>query len=107
MSAASCKPGGVILVFCPNFDSARDQSGQAESNLVMPTRHLSYFTKRSVHRLCALAGMELLWFKTAGIDIGDIMSWRESRGMPRDLRLWQRRRMRCSPLSMSSRSATT
>lgn len=86
---ALLQPGGVILVFCPNFDSIAIRAAQAESNLVMPTRHLSYFTKRSVHRLCALAGMELLWFKTAGIDIGDIMAWRESRGMPRDLRLWQ------------------
>lgn len=84
------QPAGVTLVFCPNFDSVAIRASQAESNLVMPTRHLSYFTKRSVHKLCTLAGMELMWFKTAGIDIGDIMAWYESRGMQRDLSLWQK-----------------
>ena len=83
------KPGGVILVFCPNFTSLAISTARAESNLVMPTRHLSYFTRSSVLRLCALAGMKLLWFSTAGIDIGDLMAWYESRGMPRNLPLWQ------------------
>jgi 2-polyprenyl-3-methyl-5-hydroxy-6-metoxy-1,4-benzoquinol methylase len=83
-------PHGIVLVFCPNFDSIAITVSRAESNLVMPTRHLSYFTKESAHKLCALAGLRLMWFKTAGIDIGDIMSWYENRGMPRDLQLWQR-----------------
>lgn len=86
---STLKPGGVVLVFCPNFDSIAIRAARAESNLVMPTRHLSYFTKSSVQRLCALAGMRLLWFNTAGIDIGDLMSWYESHGMPRDLQHWQ------------------
>jgi 2-polyprenyl-3-methyl-5-hydroxy-6-metoxy-1,4-benzoquinol methylase len=83
------KPGGIVLVFSPNFDSLAISAARAESNLVMPTRHLSYFTRSSVHRLCTLAGLRLLWFRTAGIDIGDLMSWRESQGAPRDLPLWQ------------------
>jgi 2-polyprenyl-3-methyl-5-hydroxy-6-metoxy-1,4-benzoquinol methylase len=83
------RPGGIVLVFCPNFDSLAIRAAGAESNLVMPTRHLSYFTRTSVQRLCELAGMRLLWFRTAGIDIGDIMAWQENRGMPRDLSLWQ------------------
>jgi 2-polyprenyl-3-methyl-5-hydroxy-6-metoxy-1,4-benzoquinol methylase len=86
---ALLQPGGIVLVFCPNFDSLAITTTRAESNLVMPTRHLSYFTRRSVQRLCELAGMRILWFATAGIDIGDLMSWCESRGMPRDLPLWQ------------------
>jgi 2-polyprenyl-3-methyl-5-hydroxy-6-metoxy-1,4-benzoquinol methylase len=83
------RTGGIALVFCPNFDSLAIRAAGAESNLVMPTRHLSYFTRTSVQRLCELAGMRLLWFRTAGIDIGDIMAWQESRGLPRDLPLWQ------------------
>ena len=84
------KAGGIALVFCPNFTSLAITAAKADSNLVMPTRHLSYFTKSLVQRLCTLAGMRLLWFKTAGIDIGDMMSWCESRGTQRDLHLWQR-----------------
>src|SRR5262249_35475249 len=72
------------------FDSLAIRAAGADSNLVMPTRHLSYFTRSSVQRLCDLAGMQLLWFRTAGIDIGDIMAWQESRGMPRHLSLWPR-----------------
>ncbi len=52
---ALLQPGGIVLVFCPNFDSLAIRAAQAESNLVMPTRHLSYFTRRSVYRLCELA----------------------------------------------------
>jgi SAM-dependent methyltransferase len=83
------RPGGVTLVFCPNFDSLAIRAARGESNLVMPTRHLSYFTRSSVERLCALAGMRLLWFRTAGIDVGDLMAWYERRGMVRNLTLWQ------------------
>ncbi len=83
------RPGGIVLVFCPNFESLAISAARAESNLVMPTRHLSYFTRTSVQRLCELTGMRLLWYRTAGIDIGDIMAWQESRGMPRNLSLWQ------------------
>jgi SAM-dependent methyltransferase len=86
---AVLKPGGIVLVFCPNFDSLAISVTRADSNLVMPTRHLSYFTRDSVQRLCELAGVRMLWFATAGIDIGDLMSWYESRGMPRDLPTWQ------------------
>jgi 2-polyprenyl-3-methyl-5-hydroxy-6-metoxy-1,4-benzoquinol methylase len=89
VARGTLKPGGIVLVFCPNFDSIAIRASRAESNLVMPTRHLSYFTKSSVQKLCALAGMKLMWFKTAGIDIGDMMSWYESRGMQRELQLWQ------------------
>jgi SAM-dependent methyltransferase len=84
------RPGGLVLVFSPNFDSLAIRATRADSNLVMPTRHLSYFTRSSVERLCTLAGLRLGWFRTAGIDIGDIMAWCESRDMPRDLQLWQR-----------------
>ena len=86
---ALLKPDGVALVFTPNFDSLAIKTQKADSNLVMPTRHLSYFTKSSVRKLCSVAGMKLLWFRTAGIDIGDLMAWYESQGMSRDLSLWQ------------------
>jgi SAM-dependent methyltransferase len=83
------KPDGVVLVFCPNFDSLAIRTQQADSNLVMPTRHLSYFTRSSVAKLCDVTTMNLLWFRTAGIDIGDLMAWYEGRGMQRDLATWQ------------------
>jgi 2-polyprenyl-3-methyl-5-hydroxy-6-metoxy-1,4-benzoquinol methylase len=87
---SALKPGGIALIFSPNFASLAITASRAQSNLVMPTRHLSYFTRSSVERLCALAGMKLSWFKTAGIDVGDLMSWCESLGAQRDLELWQK-----------------
>ena len=83
------KHDGIALVFCPNFDSLAIRATGAASNLVMPTRHLSYFSRSSVHKLCELSGMKLLWFRTAGLDVGDLMSWFESRGMQRNLAQWQ------------------
>ncbi len=83
-------PGGVALVFCPNFESLAIGAQTSESNLVMPTRHLSYFNRSSVEELCRRGGVQLMWFRTCGIDIGDLMAWQESKGMPRDLQLWQR-----------------
>jgi 2-polyprenyl-3-methyl-5-hydroxy-6-metoxy-1,4-benzoquinol methylase len=73
---------GIVLVFCPNFNSVAIQAAKFESNLVLPTSHLSY--------LCELSKLQLLWYATAGIDVGDIMSWQEFHGMPKDLIQWQK-----------------
>lgn len=71
---------GIIVIFTPHFDSLAIKVMKAESNLIMPAEHLSYFTEGSIKSLSALSGMELIYFKTKGIDVGDLKSYYEFKG---------------------------
>ena len=103
------RPGGLVLVFESELRftcDPRDPRG-VETSSASPTRHLSYFARSSVDKLCELAGLKLSWFRTAGIDIGDIMSWSESHAMPRDLALWQRLSDALQPVSWTTWRSVT
>lgn len=67
--------GGIILIFTPNFDSVAIQTMKEKSNLIMPAEHLTYFTKKSIDKLAELADMNLTYFVTKGIDIGDLKGY--------------------------------
>jgi 2-polyprenyl-3-methyl-5-hydroxy-6-metoxy-1,4-benzoquinol methylase len=73
------KPDGIILVFTPQYDSVAIQEMKEYSNLIMPAEHLSYFTKTTVEKLTELTNMELVYYVTKGIDIGDLKSFYDYR----------------------------
>jgi 2-polyprenyl-3-methyl-5-hydroxy-6-metoxy-1,4-benzoquinol methylase len=82
--------GGIILIYTPNFDSVGISVMRDRSNLVVPSRHLTYFNRQSISVLANLAKMRVDWFETAGIDIGDIKSLFEPmEERPADNELWQ------------------
>ena len=74
------KKGGIILVFTPNFDSLSVHIMKEAHNIIVPAEHLMYFTKRSVEVMTERAGLNLVYFKTCGIDLGDLKSYYEWRG---------------------------
>jgi 2-polyprenyl-3-methyl-5-hydroxy-6-metoxy-1,4-benzoquinol methylase len=74
-SKALLNPGGIIVVFTPNFDSLGIQQLKQDSSLVCPPAHLTYFTKQSVEKLASLTGMELVHLETKGMDIADIHAY--------------------------------
>lgn len=76
------RPNGIVVIFTPNFDSVALDIMKEESNLVCPTDHLTYFTQKSVIHLAARAGLSLVYYRTCGIDMGDIKSYFESKGKP-------------------------
>lgn len=74
------KKDGIILIFTPQFDSVAIQTMKDKSNLIMPAEHLSYFTKKTVQFLSEKTKMEIVYFATKGIDIGDLKSFYEFQG---------------------------
>jgi len=63
---------GIILIFTPQFDSAAIQIMKEKSNLIMPAEHLSYFTEETVQYLAKVTDMEIKYYATKGIDLGDL-----------------------------------
>ncbi|MGE7110294.1 class I SAM-dependent methyltransferase [Lysinibacillus sp. NPDC047702] len=76
------KEEGIILIFTPQFDSVAIQTMKDKSNLVMPAEHLSYFNEKSVEVLAELSDMDLNYFETKGIDLGDLKAFYEYSNQP-------------------------
>lgn len=66
---------GFILIFTPQFDSVAIQTLKEYSNLVMPAEHLSYFTYETMLKLAELTDMEMSYYQTKGIDLGDLKGY--------------------------------
>lgn len=81
LGAKKClKPRGILLIFTPNFDSLAIQIEKEHSNLIIPAEHLTYFTKKAVEQLAKRIDLDLSYFATCGIDLGDLKSffeWKE------------------------------
>ncbi|MGE7544931.1 class I SAM-dependent methyltransferase [Sporosarcina newyorkensis] len=71
------EPNGIILIFTPQFDSVAIHEMKDKSNLIMPSEHLSYFTKNSIEFIASKVDMKLEYYCTKGIDIGDLKSFYE------------------------------
>lgn len=74
------KKGGLILIFTPNFDSYAVSKMKEDSNMVTPADHLMYFNRSSIEYLAEKLDVELLFFQTKGIDMGDLKSYYEAKG---------------------------
>lgn len=73
-------PGGILVVFTPNFDSFAISVMRELSNLIVPAEHLLYFTYDSVNFLAQKSKMELVYYATKGIDLGDCKAFYELQG---------------------------
>lgn len=71
------KENGIIVIFTPQFDSVAIQTMKDKSNLIMPAEHLSYFTEKTVEKLAELSEMQIVYYTTKGIDLGDLKSFYE------------------------------
>jgi SAM-dependent methyltransferase len=69
------RPGGIGLIYTPNFDSLAFLAVQEQNNLICPPQHLFYFNRSSFLKCCELAGLELVHFETKGTDAQDIYSY--------------------------------
>ena len=73
---------GILLIFAPNFDSLSIYVMKEHSNLIAPAEHLTYFTKKSAEVLAQNTEMKITYFKTCGIDLGDLKSFYEYNACP-------------------------
>lgn len=77
---AFLKPGGMMLLYVPHFDSLSVQVMRDKSSLVTPLEHILFFTKKAMQTLADRVGFEMTYFKTRGIDMGDLKSFFEDQG---------------------------
>ncbi|MAV63569.1 MAG: hypothetical protein CMG00_00085 [Candidatus Marinimicrobia bacterium] len=69
------EPGGISILFTPNFDSLAFKILGNRNSLIMPVEHLYYFTKESLGIAIDKSNLEILHFETKGMDIPDIYSY--------------------------------
>ena len=73
------KKDGILLIFTPNANSIAFDYMMEKQNLVTPPIHLHYFNKKSIEKL-GDKPLSLIYFKTAGLDIGDIYAYERDKG---------------------------
>jgi 2-polyprenyl-3-methyl-5-hydroxy-6-metoxy-1,4-benzoquinol methylase len=69
--AALLKPGGILFLYVPNYDSASRLLMGPEAHFIWPTHHLNYYTPATLRDLMARRGLEVELTATEGLDIAD------------------------------------
>ena len=73
------KKNGILLIYTPNADSIGFHYMKERQNNVTPPLHLHYFNEKSINKL-ARNSFSSIYFKTAGLDIGDIYAHERDNG---------------------------
>lgn len=73
------KKDGCLLIYTPNANSFAFDYMKENQNLVIPPLHLHYFNKKSIEKLGG-KNFSLVYFETAGLDIGDIYAYERDKG---------------------------
>lgn len=71
------KPGGIVFLYVPNYDSASRLLMGAEAHFIWPTHHLNYYTPVTIGDLMARSGLEVEMMATEGLDIVDYLWYRQ------------------------------
>lgn len=65
------KPGGILFLYVPNYDSASRLLMGREAHFIWPTHHLNYYTPATISDLMCRIGLEVQMLRTEGLDIVD------------------------------------
>jgi 2-polyprenyl-3-methyl-5-hydroxy-6-metoxy-1,4-benzoquinol methylase len=67
------KPGGIVFVYVPNYDSASRFLMGKDAHFIWPTHHLNYYTPVTLRDLMAREGLETVYVATEGLDLADYL----------------------------------
>ena len=70
------RPGGILFLYVPNYDSASRLLMGADAHFIWPTHHLNYYTPATIRELLAREGLETAYVATEGLDIVDYLWYR-------------------------------
>lgn len=71
--SALLRPGGLLFLYVPNYDSASRMLMGADAHFIWPTHHLNYYTPTTIADLLTRAGLDLAWIATEGLDFVDYL----------------------------------
>ena len=92
--AALLKPGGIIFLYVPNYDSASRLLMGKDAHFIWPTHHLNYYTPQTIRDVMRRQGLTAEYVATEGLDIVDDLWYRrEVHGA--DDAGWRRSPTRC------------
>ncbi|MDP9173326.1 MAG: class I SAM-dependent methyltransferase [Planctomycetota bacterium] len=72
-AAAALRPGGVLAIMLPHFDSIYRYLGGTRDPYFVPPEHLNHFNVRSLSRLCEQFGMKVVRLETASGFKNDVL----------------------------------
>jgi 2-polyprenyl-3-methyl-5-hydroxy-6-metoxy-1,4-benzoquinol methylase len=70
------KPGGILFLYVPNYDSASRLLMGSHAHFIWPTHHLNYYTPSTIRDLMAREGFDAEYVATEGLDIADYLWYR-------------------------------
>jgi 2-polyprenyl-3-methyl-5-hydroxy-6-metoxy-1,4-benzoquinol methylase len=70
------RPGGIIFLYVPNYDSASRLLMGKDAHFIWPTHHLNYYTPATMRDLMAREGLDTVYLATEGLDIVDFLWYR-------------------------------
>lgn len=70
------RPGGIVFLYVPNYDSASRLLMGAEAHFIWPTHHLNYYTPTTIRDLLRREQLTTEYVATEGLDIVDYLWYR-------------------------------
>lgn len=70
------KPGGIVFLYVPNYDSASRLLMGKDAHFIWPTHHLNYYTPATIRDLMTREGLDTIYIATEGLDIADYLWYR-------------------------------
>ena len=67
------KPGGIVFMYVPNYDSASRVLMGKDAHFIWPTHHLNYYTPVTLRDLMAREALETVYVATEGLDLVDYL----------------------------------
>ena len=87
------RPGGLLYLYVPNYDSASRLLMGADAHFIWPTHHLTYYTPITLCDFLERHGLSVELVQTEGLDVADYV--------------WQRRELHQEDMSAVERIADT
>ena len=70
------RPGGIVFLYVPNYDSASRLLMGRDAHFIWPTHHLNYYTPVTISDLLQREGLATEYVATEGLDIADYLWYR-------------------------------
>ncbi|MBI3049012.1 MAG: methyltransferase domain-containing protein [Acidobacteria bacterium] len=70
------RPGGIVFLYVPNYDSASRLLMGKDAHFIWPTHHLNYYTPATIRDLLRREGLRTEYLATEGLDLVDYLWYR-------------------------------